>query len=419
MDGDSIGILCFTIILLIGGSAYFSASEVAFSSVNKIRIKNKADNGDSQAKKAVYVIDNFEKALVTILIGNNIMNITCASLTAFLVSKIWGINFVAIATIIMTIFVIFTGELFPKSLAKTYNTEFTLKTAGLLVFLMKILTPLSYLFERIGILVSKFLVFKQKPTVTEDELLDIIKTIEDEGTIDEDQSELLQSAIEFNVKKVIDVFTPLAKVQSLTTEMSNEKILAIIKDQGYSRYPVYEKGKIIGILQTRQFLKNFVAKNHRSVRSLLTKVYTVSKDRLIDDLLNDMSRIKVHMGIVIDHQKQVIGIITVEDILEELVGEIWDESDEVLDYFMELGGNRYEVNGDLLVSKVFDLIKYPYDKSRFDKLTMIDWAKQELSLTLEEDDEFSFENLTIRISEVQNSVVKKMVVRIEEDEDNV
>ena len=208
-------------------------------------------------------------------------------------------------------------------------------------------------------------------------------------------------------------------MQSLTTEMSNEKILAIIKDQGYSRYPVYEKGKIIGILQTRQFLKNFVAKNHRSVRSLLTKVYTVSKDRLIDDLLNDMSRIKVHMGIVIDHQKQVIGIITVEDILEELVGEIWDESDEVLDYFMELGGNRYEVNGDLLVSKVFDLIKYPYDKSRFDKLTMIDWAKQELSLTLEEDDEFSFENVTIRRSEVQNGVVKKMVVRIEEDEDNV
>lgn len=419
MDGDSIGILCFTIILLIGGSAYFSASEVAFSSVNKIRIKNKADNGDSQAKKAVYILDNFEKALVTILIGNNIMNITCASLTAFLVSKIWGVSFVAVATVVMTVFVIFTGELFPKSLAKTYSTEFTLKTAWLLVFLMKILTPLSYLFERIGILVSKLLAFKQKPTVTEDELLDIIKTIEDEGTIDEDQSELLQSAVEFNIKKVIDVFTPLEKVQSLATDMSDEKILAIINDQGYSRYPVYEKGKIIGILQTRQFLKNFVAKNHRSVRSLLTKVYFVSKDRLIDDLLNDMSRIKVHMGIVIDHKKEVMGVITVEDILEELVGEIWDESDEVLDYFMELGGNRYEVNADLLVSRVFDLIKYPYDKKSFDKLTMLDWAKQELTLTLEEDDEFEYEKLTIRISEVQNGAVKKMVVRIEEDEDYV
>ena len=125
------------------------------------------------------------------------------------------------------------------------------------------------------------------------------------------------------------------------------------------------------------------------------------------------------MGIVIDHKKEVMGVITVEDILEELVGEIWDESDEVLDYFMELGGNRYEVNADLLVSRVFDLIKYPYDKKSFDKLTMLDWAKQKLTLTLEEDDEFEYEKLTIRISEVQNGAVKKMVVRIEEDEDYV
>ncbi|MDD2591650.1 MAG: hemolysin family protein [Erysipelotrichaceae bacterium] len=418
MDGDSIGILSFMIILLIGGSAYFSASEVAFSSVNKIRIKNKADNGDTQAKKALLILDNFEKALVTILIGNNIMNITCASLTAFLVSRIWGINFVALATIIMTILVIFTGELFPKSLAKAYNTEFVLKTAWFLFFLMKILTPLSYLFEKIGTLATSLLSFNQKPTVTEDELLDIIKTIEDEGTIDEEQSELLQSAVEFNVTRVSDVYTPLAKVISLSTDMNGDKILSTIIKEGYSRYPVYEKGRIIGILQTRQYLKNHVANRQRSIRSLMTKIYYVSKERLIDDLLSDMSRIKVHMGIVIDDEKQVIGIITIEDILEELVGEIWDESDEVLDYFMELGGNRFEVNADLLVNRVFDLIKYPIDKKRFNNMTMLDWVKQEISLEPEEDDEFEYENLVIRVSNIENNQIKKIIVKIKEEDDH-
>lgn len=418
MDGDSIGILSFMIILLIGGSAYFSASEVAFSSVNKIRIKNKADNGDTQAKKALLILDNFEKALVTILIGNNIMNITCASLTAFLVSRIWGINFVALATIIMTILVIFTGELFPKSLAKAYNTEFVLKTAWFLFFLMKILTPLSYLFEKIGTLATSLLSFNQKPTVTEDELLDIIKTIEDEGTIDEEQSELLQSAVEFNVTRVSDVYTPLAKVISLSTDMNDDKILSTIIKEGYSRYPVYEKGRIIGILQTRQYLKNHVANRQRSIRSLMTKIYYVSKERLIDDLLSDMSRIKVHMGIVIDDEKQVIGIITIEDILEELVGEIWDENDEVLDYFMELGGNRFEVNADLLVNRVFDLIKYPIDMKRFNNMTMLDWVKQEISLEPEEDDEFEYENLVIRVSNIENNQIKKIIVKIKEEDDH-
>lgn len=418
MDGDSIGILSFMIILLISGSAYFSASEVAFSSVNKIRIKNKADNGDTQAKKALLILDNFEKALVTILIGNNIMNITCASLTAFLVSRIWGINFVALATIIMTILVIFTGELFPKSLAKAYNTEFVLKTAWFLFFLMKILTPLSYLFEKIGTLATSLLSFNQKPTVTEDELLDIIKTIEDEGTIDEEQSELLQSAVEFNVTRVSDVYTPLAKVISLSTDMNDDKILSTIIKEGYSRYPVYEKGRIIGILQTRQYLKSHVANRQRSIRSLMTKIYYVSKERLIDDLLSDMSRIKVHMGIVIDDEKQVIGIITIEDILEELVGEIWDENDEVLDYFMELGGNRFEVNADLLVNRVFDLIKYPIDKKRFNNMTMLDWVKQEISLEPEEDDEFEYENLVIRVSNIENNQIKKIIVKIKEEDDH-
>ncbi len=418
MDSDSIGLIGLTIITLIAGSAYFSASEIAFSSVNKIRIKNKADNGDSQAKKVIYILDNFEKALVTILIGNNIMNIACASLTAFLVSSLWGINYVAIATIAMTVLVIFTGELFPKTLAKAYNTEFTLNTAWLLSLIMRVLTPLSYLFEKIGVFISSILASKQKPTVTEDELVDIIKTIEDEGTIDEDQSELLQSALEFNIKKVSDVYTPISKVKSLSTDMSHEKILAIINEERYSRYPVFEKGKLIGILQTRQFLKNHIARNQRSLRSLLTKLYYVASDRLIDNLLNDMSKIKVHMAIVNDENRNIIGIVTVEDILEELVGEIWDESDEVLDYFMELGGNRFEVNADLSVTRVLDMIKYPYDRKMFDHITMLDWAKQNLTLKLEEDDEFEFEKLTIRISETQNGEVKKMIVRIREDETN-
>ena len=418
MDGDSIGILCLIIILLIIGSAFFSASEIAYASLNKIRIKNKADNGDSQAKKVIYIIDNFEKALVTILIGNNIMNIACASLTAFLISQIWGINYVAIATVVITVIIIFAGEMFPKTFAKTYNDELALKTAGFLIFLMRVLTPLSYLFEKIGVLISKLIAVKKHPTITEDELVDIIKTIEDEGTIDEDQSELLQSAVEFNVTKVKDVYTPLTKVQNLDTKMTDDEILTIIQEEKYSRYPVFENNKIIGILQTRQFLKNRITNNKRAIKSLLSKAYFVASDRLIDDLLNDMSRIKVHMGIVTDSNHQVIGIVTVEDILEELVGEIWDESDEVLDYFMELGGNRYEVNGDLLVTKAFDLIDYPDNKEKFKKMTMMEWAKKELPLTFEEDDEFEYENLVIRISEMQNGIIKKMVIKIKEDDDD-
>ena len=249
-------------VLLVMGGAYFAGAEMALASVNRIRMMSLEDNGDKRARRVLYILDNFDKALSTILIGNNIMHIGCATIATLIATKLWGEGAVAYSTIITTVVLFFVSEMLPKFYAKACNERMALSVAGSLVFLMKALTPLSFLFTKFSREVSKPFVeaAEEEPTVTEDELHDIIETGVEEGSIDDEKGELMQSALEFSGTLVRDVYTPWSSVVTVSANMSASDIAATIKNCQYSRLPYIDKhGRVIGVLHIRRFLKRFIA----------------------------------------------------------------------------------------------------------------------------------------------------------------
>ncbi len=334
MDDSPAGyLIAISVILLL--AAYFAGAEIALASVNKIRMSNKAENGDKRAKRVLYILDNFDKALTTLLIGTNVTHAGIATLsTVFTYSLFSSIEAmpdyaVTVSTIISTVVVFLIGEMIPKSFAKACNEKFAMTIAGSLILLMKILTPVSFFFSTISEWASR--PFKKKadhtPTVTEDELYDIIETFVEENDIDEETEELVQNAIEFSERTAKDVMTPWEKVCYIHEKDSNEKVLNIISNSTYSRLPVVDdKGWVIGTLSIRTFLKCNYKNESFNVRQIMRSATMINSSTPVDDLLSTLSANRTHIAFVQSAGK-ILGIITVEDILEELVGEIYDEED--------------------------------------------------------------------------------------------
>ena len=328
-DGPIRYLLVFVFLLLC--SAYFSATELSLSSVSRIRMMSNADNGDKRAKRVLYLLDNFDSALSTLLIGNNIVNIGCATISTMLANRIWGLEAVAWSTIVTTIVVLFAGEILPKCYAKACTERLILTVSGLLIFLMKVMRPVVFVFSKLSQLLRKpFKRFESKVTVTEEDLYDIIGTIVEEGTLDEDTSELVQSALEFAGTTAGDVLTKWEDVIAVRINMTSDEILDVIKKNGHSRIPVVdEKRDPVGILQIRKYLKGYLKNEKLGVKDIMDKVHYIDAETPVDDLLQLMSENQTHIAIVKGKSGEVLGIITVEDILEELVGEIYDEDDVV------------------------------------------------------------------------------------------
>ena len=328
-DGSPIGYL-ISIFLLILGGAYFAGTEIALASVNRIRMMSHADNGNKRATRVLYILDHFDKALTTLLIGNNIMHIGCASIATLMATKLWGVKAVPATTVVMTVVVFFVSEMVPKRFAKACNERFALAVSGSLLALMKAFTPISFVFSKLSAWVSKpFKKQQEEPTVTEDELYDIIETIAAEGAIDEEKSELVQSALEFSDTTVRDVLTPWEKVVSIPVDAPDEAILSTIRENAHSRLPVVdEEGHPIGVLLIRKYLKAHMRGETPALSIIMESVHFVDADMPIDDLFPVMSQNKLHLSIVRDAQWKTLGIVTMEDILEELVGEIYDEDDK-------------------------------------------------------------------------------------------
>ncbi|MFY9213836.1 MAG: hemolysin family protein [Tissierellaceae bacterium] len=320
-------ILLFSLLL---GAAYCASSEIAFASLNKIRVKKQAENGDKKAMKALYVTENFDKALTTILIGNNLTHIGFASLVTLIATQTWGLGSVKYATIFSTIVVFLLSEMIPKSYGKS-NYKYALAIAGSLSALMKIFTPFSYFFTIISNFISNMFSASDEPEINEEEFYEIMTTAEEEGVLDKERQELIHSALDFDVIKAGDILTPIDQVESIDINWPIEDILSKVKSTRYSRLPVYSgnKDKIIGILRTKEFLKQYIRNDSIDLRKVLRKPRFINKNIPIDDLLRKMSREKNHISIIVNKDKKVVGIITVEDILEELVGDIWDEEDVV------------------------------------------------------------------------------------------
>ena len=331
MDTDS-SLLFVLLVALILGGGYFAASETAFASVNAMRIRHRAENGEKRAKKAEYVLENFNKALSTLLIGNNIMHIGTASLSTYLVTKMWGEGYTGISTIVTTVVVFFISEMIPKQYAKDRPESAALFFAPSLAFLMKVMTPISAFFDGMANLLCRLFKVKEVPTVTEDELMEMIDSLADTEEDGQQRSELLHSALEFDSTIVRDIMIPTEQVVSIVAGMKTGEVLDVIRREKYSRLPVWSRARntYIGVLDVRSYIKSYLADPERAtVRKVISKAMTVSETRPIDDLFDELTQSRTHMCFAADETGKIVGIVTMEDILEELVGEIWDEGDAV------------------------------------------------------------------------------------------
>lgn len=325
MDLDS----CLLYLFFLLCSAYCACSETAYTAVSRVRLRTMADKGSKRAKKALWICDRFDKTLTTILIGNNVFHAACASLSALLVLRKFDAEHVIYGTLLTTFIVYLFAEMIPKSLAKARPDGLALFFAPSMVILVKVLTPVSALFSGISAVLSRFFASDGEKTVTEEDLLNIIETIEDEGILEPEKQALVNSAMQFREKLAEDIMVPMKDVVRVSSTTPLNELAELVKTTPYSRLPIYEgrEDNIIGILPVNLFLSQYVAGKPILLRKLLMKPYVFDSRTEISLLLQRMRLNKLHMVFVTDEHRRKVGIITMEDLLEELVGEIQDESD--------------------------------------------------------------------------------------------
>ena len=412
--------LCCVLILF---SAYFSSVESALSSMNRIRVRGYADAGDKRARRALRLEANYDRTITAILVGNNIVNIALASLATLLVARIFGAMksdlsegvITVITTVITTVVIFLIGEMIPKSYARAHSDEYIMKMSGSLSLLVTVLTPVAFLFRSISRLIQRIAKTKEEPTVTEEELTGIIETVEEEGVIDGERGDLLQSALVFSKKKVADVLTLREDVVGIERSMSAEEILAVIKENKYTRLPVYRRDldHVLGFLSTRTYLKAVAEGKPLSLSSMITKPYFVSYEADIDDELAKMSKNKTSIAVVRGKKNEVLGIVTVEDFLEELVGEIFDEDDVVNHEFMKLGGNYFDVAPTLFLADVFRRMKYTPPVKVPARMTVAVFVAEKLGHTPSPEDTFTWHNLTVTVKEMTDERLARLTFHIE------
>lgn len=401
------------VIVLLFCAAFFAVAETAFASVSRIKIKTAADRGDTRAKKALFVLDNFDRAITTILICTNIIHIAAATIVTVTVINQWGKSFVALSTIITTVVVFFVGEMLPKSIAKKYSERLSLAMAGSLCFFMSVLKPLSAVLSAIGNFAARFVKADPEITVTEDEIYDIIEDMTEEGSLDEEQSELISSALQFGDTTVESVLTSRVDLAAIDVEDSMEETLKFIRESNHSRLPVYEGSidNIIGILQIRKYIKAYLHEGDKlNIRELLDEPYFVHQSTNIDDLLPIMSKRRLNMAVVTDNYGGTLGIVTVEDILEELVGEIWDEDDVIEEPYKDLGDGAWDVDAEMTVSDVFELLEFddPEENEDFANKLMGEWAYEQFASIPKVGAGFEYHNVSVTVAEMVHNRIMRL-----------
>ena len=386
--------------LLIMMSAYFSATETAFSSVNKTRLKNLAEKGNKKAALVCKLSDKYDKLISTILVGNNIVNIAVSSIaTVFFIMKSPE-HGATIATAVITILVLIFGEITPKSIAKDAAESFAMFSAPFINMLIYILTPVNFIFSAWKKLVAKIFKIEESAKMSPEELIMLVEEVQQEGSIDDDDSELIRNAIEFADLAAEDILTHRVDLEAVSLEEDKADIARKFKETQFSRLLVYEESidDIVGIIHLKDFYsENGITK--KSVRDLMTKPLFIQKGEKINDLLKILQKNKSHIAVVIDEYGGTLGIVTMEDILEELVGEIWDEHDEVVENFKEIDANTFKVDGSVNFDDFCDFFDI---EAESESISVGGWAMECLGKIPEEGDEFEYENLKISILETDS-----------------
>ena len=404
-------------ILLLGCAMYFAVTETAMASASRTKIKTAAERGDARAKSALFLLDNFDRAITTILIGTNIVHIAVASIVTVAVTRRWGLNAVSLSTIVTTILVFFLGEMLPKSLGKKYSEKLLLSCAGLLRALMKLFSPLSSLLTAIGQGAAKLSRGDPELTVTEDELYDIIEDMTEEGSLDEEQGELISSALQFGEVTVESILTPRVDVTAIDVDDSLEDILSLVRSQNHSRLPAYEGtiDNVVGVLQIRKFIKAYLHMDKNTeVRPLLDEPLFIHQSTNIDELLPIMAKSKKNIAIVTDNYGGTLGIVTIEDILEELVGEIWDEDDVVEEPISDLGEGVCRADAEETVSDVFEHLGFedPEENEELVNTQMGEWAYEQFTAIPKVGESFRYHDLAVMIDEMEHNRILKLRVEL-------
>lgn len=388
---ENFGIIVF-LIMLISFSAYFSGAETAISASNKIKLKSEADSGDRRAKTMMKLSDSFDRTLTTVLFGNDLVNIATASVTTVLALRL-GIP-ETVMTLCVTAVVILFGEVMPKTVVKERVDSFALTYAPSLKFICTLLKPFAVIFSVFSAAVGKLFAPESEPSVTEDDVRDIIEDIDESGAAEKDEVNLLYSAFEFDDVTVGDIYTSYENVVAVNIDKYDpDSLIRLIRDNMYSRMPVYRENKdcVIGILRVRTFLEAHIFENKSDISDMLDTPITALPSTPADELLRLMQSEKIHMAIVKSEDGRTLGVITLEDLLEELVGEIFDESDVVEDKFRKLSEDKYEVSSDISVISAFELMEFDgFDRDECGHETLLMWANTLAGKKLRRGDSVSY-----------------------------
>ncbi|ADU28555.1 hemolysin family protein [Evansella cellulosilytica] len=407
--------LILLLFLLLIMSAFFSSAETAYSSANRIRLKTMMDENNKGAQRAYSILHNFDQALSTILVGNNLVNIAAATISAQVATAIFGPNLgVFVSTFVMTVLVLIFGEILPKSYAKEFAETFSSKISWILLVLIKFLSPITWVFLQLKIFVSK-LIKKEKtaPSVTEEELKELISISEEEGVIDESERELVHRSLDFNDIIVAEIVTPRMDIVAIDVNNTVDEIKNTFIKERYSRIPVYEGNidNIIGILSERDFLKAYIQLEYDvDIRKLLRDPVFVFESMRIHTLLPQLQKNKGHMAIVIDEYGGTEGLITLEDILEEIVGEIWDEHDEDINLLKQVDPSTLIVHADCPLDDFVRKTKIELPDTPYH--TIGGWLSEVFQRIPSVNEEVQYEHISLKIIDADERRIRAIEVSL-------
>lgn len=398
-------IMAFLVLM----SAYFSATETAFSSMNRTRIKTMAEKGNPKATLAYRLSEKYDKLISTILIGNNVVNIAAASLGTVMFVRHYGDVGATISTVVVTVVVLIFGEITPKSIAKDCPERFATFSAPLINVFIWILKPLNLLFSLWKKFVAKLLKLENNSKMSQEELLMLVEEVQQEGSIDRSESELLKNAIEFTERDAEQILTHRVDLAAVPITATKEEIADMFRQTKFSRLLVYEGNidKIVGVLHQKDFYTGRGI-TEKKLTSIITPAIFVMQNENINELLKKLQKEKSHIAVVLDEYGGTYGIVTMEDILEELVGEIWDEHDEVSEFFKKTGENTYRVDASVDFE---DFCEFFGISDETEMVSLGGWLSEQLGKIPERGDYFEYGNLSVRILAVEGHRVEQISVK--------
>lgn len=420
MDGAGWQIIVLIILVML--SAFFSGTETAFTSFNKNRMKTLAQDGNKKAKAVLDIEDRYEKFLSTILVGNNIVNITATTISGIMFANLMKGNAElapTVSTIVMTVAVLLFGEITPKTLAKDFAESYAMSTCHIVKFVMAILTPITFIFSLWKMLIGAIFKVETVDIVTEDEIITMVEEAESDGEIDEHESELIKSAIEFNDLEVDAILTPRVDIVAISSETPIEEILDTYRQSGFSRLPVYEEtiDNIVGVIHEKDFNK-MVHDGGNDINEIVHGVICITGSMKISKLLREFQAAKTHMAVVVDEYGGTAGLVTMEDVLEGLVGEIWDEHDEVIETLRQLDETTYIIYGSSALNDIADICVFS-DEELEANATVNGFVLDNIQKVPEVGDSFDYENFTFEVIKVDGRRAEeiKLTINPKEDED--